>query len=305
MSDQNGLAVRQPTQVARTGDDWNDDKIELIKRTIARGVTTDELDLFISVCRRTGLDPMAKQIYAIKRGNVMSIQVGIDGYRLVAERSGKYGGQIGPEWCDADGKWTDVWLGAGPPAAARVGIVRKDWAQPVWAVARFKSYQQQSSLWQQMPDQMLAKCAEGLAFRKAFPQELSGYRQIAPEMDFREIDDDGVIHDEPALAPLPRSQRQQAVIDEMTAAVTEGETRQIEPDELGATDAEWDGLDREPAAAAGPRWTSSPLGRQVSALVDALTDAGKKFSLPADDASDADLKGWLASKRGLLQQTGQ
>jgi hypothetical protein len=55
----------------------------------------------------------------------------------------------------------------------------------------------------------------------------------------------------------------------------------------------------------GPAWAGTPLGRQVSALVDTLNATGKTFNLPPDDATDADLKGWLASKRGLLQQTRQ
>lgn len=227
MSEHNGLAVRAPQQMARVTDDWSDERIDLIKRTIARGTTTDELDLFIAVCRRTGLDPLAKQIYAIKRGNVMSIQIGIDGYRLIAERTGKYGGQIGPMWCDEAGEWTDVWLGDGPPAAARVGIIRTDFQQPIWVSARYKSYAQQSSLWQQMPDVMLAKCAEGLAFRKAFPMELSGYQQVAPEIDLPEVGDgrDGgaVVHEgevvepeQPAPAQLAQ-QQDPAGVDEREA----------------------------------------------------------------------------------------
>ena len=162
------------------------DQVELIKRTICKDGSDDELKLFIAQCERTGLDPFSKQIYAIFRWdskvgrNVMTIQTGVDGFRVIAGRNGQYAGQLGPMWCGIDGEWKDVWTSNDPPVAARVGVLRHDFKAALWGTARFEAYVSRgkdgklTSFWAKMPELMIGKVAECLALRRAFPQELSG-----------------------------------------------------------------------------------------------------------------------------------
>jgi phage recombination protein Bet len=160
--------------VAPQPGEFSPEQIDLLKRTICKGSTDDEFTLFIGQCKRTGLDPFARQIHAVKRWDgkqkreVMQVQVGIDGYRLIAERTGLYAGNDDPVFDDED-----------KPRKATVTVYKLVGGVrcPFTASARWEQYypgEKQGFMWNKMPHLMLGKCAEALALRKAFPAELSG-----------------------------------------------------------------------------------------------------------------------------------
>jgi phage recombination protein Bet len=186
------------TKLARVPEYFSSTQIETLRATVCPGLDNEEMSLFSEVCASTGLNPFARQIYALKRRQwdsvrremveKMSIQTGIDGYRLIAERTGKYKGQAPFQWCGEDGRWVDVWLKSTPPAAAKATVYREGFAVPLERIARYSSYVQTNKdgkatgQWGKADAEMLAKCAEALALRTAFPHELSGV-YTAEEMD--------------------------------------------------------------------------------------------------------------------------
>jgi len=151
----------------------------LIKRTICVGASDDELKLFVVTAQRIGLDPFARQIFAVKRwdsrqrAEVMAIQVSIDGFRLVAERTGCYA-PGGPTTFSYDGR--------GLLESARAHV--KKLVGGVWHEISEDAFMEEyvqtnkdgkpNAMWARMPRVMLAKCAESRALRRAFPAELSG-----------------------------------------------------------------------------------------------------------------------------------
>lgn len=155
------------------------EQINLIKQTVAKGATDDELNLFLYTAKKTGLDPLLHQIHAVKRWDgrmgkdTMAIQTGIDGYRLIADRTGKYAPGREPSYTQANDKLES--------ATAYIKKLTSDgtWHE-VAATAFYSEYVQTTKdgrpnrMWEKMGHVMLAKCAEALALRKAFPAEMAG-----------------------------------------------------------------------------------------------------------------------------------
>jgi len=152
-------------------------QVDLIKSQIAVGATDDELKLFLYVADKSGLDPLTKQIYFIKRGGKMTIQTAIDGFRAIADRTGQYSSSDEPIFEE---------IGNSPvKATVTVGKIVQGVVGKFTASARWSEYYPEKGntfMWDKMPNTMLGKCAEALALRKAFPAQLSGL-YTGDEMD--------------------------------------------------------------------------------------------------------------------------
>lgn len=238
-----GSLAIQPDQ---TG--WTPEQQAVLQQSgINKDVTSAELAGFLHLCQRTQLDPFSRQIYLIGRWNnrerrkVFTPQTSIDGYRVIAHRAAARAGHaLGYEdtlWCDKSGQWKDVWLSDAPPAAAKVTVIRD--GQRFSAVARYSEYVQTdkdgnaSGLWPKMGATMIAKCAESLALRKAFPHDLAGV-YTAEEMaqaDQPERHLKAVEKDEPDPWATPavkgRSQPAQDIADVATQASNQGAVKDL------------------------------------------------------------------------------
>lgn len=185
-------ALMEFAGLARTVQRDGRDVVQVLDRGVAQA--------FLRVCESTGLDPFARQIYAMEIGGRLSIVTGVDGFRVIAQRSRGYRGQVGPQWATgarlADGslEWVDAWLPEvygleknARPLAARIGILREGFAEPLWQVVTWAEFGKDNGQWRTIPAHMLGIRAETHGLRRTFPNDLSGL--YTPE----DFDDDVVV----------------------------------------------------------------------------------------------------------------
>ena len=168
--------------------DFTSRQIELIKTHVAKDATNDELEIFLHHCKKTGLDPLAKQIYFQKRGGRPVYITAIDGFRLIAGRTGEHAGTDDTIFDDEE-----------KPKKATTTVYRivQGTRYAYTATARWDEYcpgAGQDHMWKKMPCTMLGKCSEALALRKAFPNELGGI-YAKEEMD--QADDNRIVPQQP------------------------------------------------------------------------------------------------------------
>lgn len=190
---------------------YNEKDIALIRRTVAADTNDDEFNLFIHTARHLQLDPLRRQVYAFVYNKAdpkkrrMSIIVGIDGFRAIADRTGNYRpdenppvfeidhGQKSPinplgiisasvcVWKFSHGDWHKV---TGIAYWDEFAPIKDEWAEGEDGRRRPTGKQtlDTSGQWGKMGRVMIAKCAEAQALRKAWPDDLSNVYE-ASEVD--------------------------------------------------------------------------------------------------------------------------
>lgn len=150
------------------------------------------LDTVLEIGKLRGLNPLVKQMWVVPRGGKPSIETSIDGYRLIAARTGLYAGSDEPVF--------DV-EGAEFPGRCTVTVHKIVYGEPraFTATVRWSEFGKQGwearydNLWKTKPYHMLAIRAESHALKKAFPEETSGLsvddglidHAVAPEREIR------------------------------------------------------------------------------------------------------------------------
>lgn len=191
---------------------FNDEQRQMIRDTFANGASDGEFAVLMEIARARRLNPLLRQVHFVewwdseKHRKVWAAQVSIDGLRAIAQRTGLYQGQDEPEFVEnADGTLK----------LCKVRAWRRDWPRPAVGVAYWAEYVQTTrdkqtgktrptAMWARMPHVMLAKVAEAIALRKAFPEDMAGL-YTGDEMAQSEV---GVEEQAPPAPPSkPRRER--------------------------------------------------------------------------------------------------
>jgi phage recombination protein Bet len=144
------------------------EQLALVKKTVAKDATNDELQLYLYDCQRRGVHPLDRLLHFTKRSGKYTPITSIDFMRIRAAATKECAGIEDPMFSGTPMR---------PDFAAHITVFRLVHGQrcAFSATARWAEYKPDSDfMWRKMPFTMLGKCAEALALRKAFPQELAG-----------------------------------------------------------------------------------------------------------------------------------
>jgi phage recombination protein Bet len=208
---------------------WTQDQQRIIREQFADGCTDDELAVLLYQAKRRGLDPLLGQIRGIKRWNaqkgreVMAVQTSIDAFRLIADRTGKYGGGPAPEFRFEEDSKGDRDMVCRFTVRKLCGNSEAGWTWlDVTDEARFKEYCGRNKkghltrMWHDKPHVMLAKCAESKTLRRAFPEDLG---HLFTDDEMQQADNPVVVAAADVTNPEKAEQVARTTVDRMRGGV--------------------------------------------------------------------------------------
>jgi hypothetical protein len=293
-------------------------KLDELRRQYAPKASDIEFESFAGTATTMGLSPQAQQIWAVSRFNKrtnryeLTVQLGINGLRLIAERSRQYAGTEEPLYCGPDGQWTDVWVAEEPPVACKVRVWRKGAVVATTGVAYYREFrQEQNGLWRTMPLHMLAIAAERHALRKAFQFDIEAAERSLGDA---EITVDELPTDDPGTLPGPPTRPQLAAAAVPAAAMSAAGFAQLE----GTLDSTLDAMADEvvdavratpqgkmapapPAQAAPPRGTATPPSAGAEATTTGARGGGARAESPAVQGFFATLRDQCGLDRAAVR----
>lgn len=147
--------------------------VATLKNTVAIGATDAEFSMFVNLCKSTGLNPFKKEIWFVKANGRAQIMTGINGFRAIANANDQYDGtELG--LISAEGDYKTAAYPKDDYIGAWAKCYRKDRKIPSEGIAMLADYDKKFGNWKSMRRVMIMKCAESVALRSAFPQQLNG-----------------------------------------------------------------------------------------------------------------------------------
>jgi len=202
----------------------NVEMLSALRNTVAPGLTDSEFLLFAEMVRATGLNPVTKEVWAIKAGGRLQIMTGINGFLRIANSHPQF-----------DGIEVEFERQGGQFLSCTAKVYRKDRRFPAVGTAYMAEYAKPSPIWKTMPSVMLRKCALSLAIREAFIQELGGlYTQEEMPSTFAapiesSIPADKLITSEKTGRIIGTVVEKAEVVDVETGEIFEEKVEKVEP----------------------------------------------------------------------------
>lgn len=221
--------------------EFTEQQKKAFKSEFGKGFTDEQFEVCLTFCQIRGLLPGKHVVFQLRKAKEWDEIAGarvevtkiifittIDASRLIAQRTGQYGGQAPEEYIYLDDNGSPSLVSQIPlpqlplppkgtaalprePWAVRTTVFRKDFPQPISSVARFDAYASTyrtqdgvrlSEMWQKRGPEQLAKCSEMLSLRRAFPEELGGL-YIAEEFKSEEEVQPTTATAPASVAPVP------------------------------------------------------------------------------------------------------